>query len=63
MDLPQDAPLAHASKVTQGKPPVYHCRLDETPLAPHKSDIEMLVEIRRRIADEAIAARNAGTSG
>jgi hypothetical protein len=62
IDLPQDAPLAHARQVVQFKPPIFHCRLDETLLSPHKTDIEMLVEIRRRLAEEAIAARNARNS-
>ena len=62
IDLPQEAPLAHARQAVQVKPPIYHCRLDETLLAPHKTDIEMLVEIRKRIGAEAIAARGARNS-
>lgn len=61
IDLAQDAPLPHARQAVQSKQPIYHCRLDETLLSPHKTDIEMLAEIRRRVAEEAIAARNAPT--
>jgi hypothetical protein len=58
IDLPQDAALASARQAVQVKPPIYHCRLDETLLTQHKTDIELLVEIRKRMAAEAIATRS-----
>jgi hypothetical protein len=53
VDLPEDASLTQWTNATQWKPPIVHCRLDQTHLRPLKSDILTLVEIRRRIADEA----------
>jgi hypothetical protein len=52
-DLQQDAPLSAWEKAVQWKPPIYHCRLDETLLGAFKNDILALAEINRRISDEA----------
>jgi hypothetical protein len=60
IDIPQDAPLPDWQSTTQAKPPVAYCRLDETLLGLLKSDILTMVEIRKRIAADAIAARNSG---
>jgi hypothetical protein len=62
VDIPQDAPLAFAQQSVQVKPVIYHCRLDETLLAPHKTDIEMMVEFRKCAAAEIFDARNARNS-
>jgi hypothetical protein len=49
VDIPQDAPLGQAQQSVQVKPVIYHCRLDQTLLAPHKTDIEMMVEFKKRV--------------
>jgi hypothetical protein len=45
-DLQQDAPLSDWEKAVQWKPPIYHCRLDETLLGAFKNDI---LETRRQV--------------
>ena len=62
IDINEDSTLAQSRKAVQWKPPVFHCRLDERHLGALKSDILALVEIRKLIAADAIAAR-AGDAG
>jgi hypothetical protein len=62
VDIPEDAPLAVAQQSVRVKPVIYHCRLDQVLLAPHKTDIEMMVEFRKRASEDAVAARIARNS-
>lgn len=57
IDAPEGASLAYAARLPY-KPPIYHVKLDQPQLAMLKSDILTMVEIRKQIAAEAIAARD-----
>jgi hypothetical protein len=59
VEAPEDSSLAHATQILSYKPPVYHLKLDQAALAALKSDILTMVEIRKRIAAEAIEERTA----